>query len=104
MTKLWLLCFPLLFLPNLGFSHETAYGVLEMSDWVIGPFVLLLAIAPSVDHEQKISQVNLLLAAFLVWASLSTLSIHARYDYLDVVPVLVGCFVKLAKLALYVIA
>lgn len=104
MTKLWLLCFPLLFLPNLGFSHETAYGVLEMSDWVIGPFVLLLVIAPSVDHRQKISQVNLLLAAFLVWASLSTLSIHARYDYLDVVPVLVGCFVKLAKLALYVTA
>jgi O-antigen ligase len=103
-TKLWLLCFPLLFLPNLGFSHETAYGVLEMSDWVIGPFVLLLVIAPSVDHEQKISQVNLLLVGFLVWASLSTLSIHARYDYLDVVPILIGCFVKLAKLALYVIA
>jgi O-antigen ligase len=104
MTKLWLLCFPLLFLPNLGFSHETAYGVLEMSDWVIGPFVLLLVIAPSVDHRQKITQVNLLLVGFLVWASLSTLSIHARYDYLDAVPVLIGCFVKLAKLALYVTA
>jgi O-antigen ligase len=104
MTKLWLLCFPLLFLPNLGFSHETAYGVLEMSDWVIGPFVLLLVIAPSVAHRQKISQVNLPLVAFLVWASLSTLSIHARYDYLDVVPILIGCFVKLAKLVLYVIA
>jgi O-antigen ligase len=104
MTRLWLLCFPLLFLPNLGFSHETAYGVLEMSDWVIGPFVLLLLIAPSLDHRQKISQVNLLLLAFLVWASLSTLSIHARYDYLDVVPILIGCFVKLAKLSLYVTA
>ena len=101
MTRLWLLCFPLLFLPNLGFAHETTYGVLEMSDLVIGLFVLLLIIAPSVDHRQKISQVNLLLVAFLVWASLSTLSIHARYDYLDVAPVLVGCFVKLAKLALY---
>jgi len=104
MSRLWLFCFPLLFLPNLGFSHETAYGVLEMSDWVIGPFVLLLLMAPSVDHRQKISQVNILLVGFLVWASLSTLSIHARYDYLDVVPVLIGCFVKLAKLALYVTA
>lgn len=104
MTRLWLFCFPLLFLPNLGFSHETAYGVIEMSDWVIGPFVLLLVIAPSVHHRQKISQVNLLLLGFLVWASLSTLSIHARYDYLDVVPVLIGCFVKLAKLILYVTA
>jgi O-antigen ligase len=104
MSKLWLFCFPLLFLPNLGFSYETPYGVLEASDWVIGPFVLLLVIAPSVDHRQKISQVNLLLVGFLLWASLSTLSIHARYNYLDVVPVLVGCFAKLAKLALYVMA
>ncbi|HXM22091.1 MAG TPA: O-antigen ligase family protein [Terriglobales bacterium] len=104
MSKLWLFCFPLLFLPNLGFSYETPYGVLEASDWVIGPFVLLLVIAPSADHRQKISQVNLLLVGFLLWASLSTLSIHARYNYLDVVPVLVGCFAKLAKLALYVMA
>ena len=104
MSRLWLLCFPLLFLPNLGFSYETQYGVLEVSDWVIGPFVLLLLIAPSVDHRQKISQVNLLLVGFLVWASLSTLSIHARYDYLDVAPVLIRCFGKLAKLALYAAA
>jgi O-antigen ligase len=104
MTRLWLLFFPLLFLPNLGLSHETAYGVLETSDWAIVPFVLMLVIAPSADHRQKISQVNLLLVGFLVWASLSTLSIHARYDYLDVVPVLIGCFAKLAKLTLYATA
>src|ERR1700732_1039402 len=104
MTKLWLLCFPLLFLPNLGLSHETAFGVLEMSDWLIGPFILLLVIAPSVDRQKKTSQLNLPLLGFLVWASLTTLSIHARYDYLDVVPIIVGCFAKLAKLALYVTA
>jgi O-antigen ligase len=104
MTRLWLFCFPLLFLPNLGFSQETTYGVVELSDWVIVPFVLLLLIAPSVGYRQKISQVNLLLVGFLVWASLSTLSIQARYDYLDAVPILIGCFAKLAKLALYVTA
>jgi O-antigen ligase len=103
-TKLWLFCFPLLFLPNLGFSYDTPYGVVEVSDWVIGPFVLLLLMAPSVDHRQKISRVNLLLLAFVVWAAFSTLLIQARYDYLDVVPVLAGCFVKLGKLALYVAA
>src|ERR1700678_1852768 len=103
-TKLWLFCFPLLFLPNLGFSHETTYGVLEMSDWVFGPFVLLLLLAPSVNRQQKISRVNVLLVSFLVWASLSSLSIQARYDYVDALPVLFGCFMKLAKLALYVAA
>jgi O-antigen ligase len=104
MSKLWLFYFPLLFLPNLGFSYPTPYGVLEASDLVIGPFILLLLIAPSVDHRQKISDLNLLLLGFIVWASLSTLSLHARYDYLDVVPVLFACFAKLAKLALYVTA
>lgn len=104
MRRLWLLCFPLLFLPNLGFSHETAYGVLEMSDWVFGPFILLLLLAPSVNRQQRISRVNVLLVSFLVWASLSSLSIQARYDYVDVLPVLLGCFMKLAKLALYVAA
>src|SRR5579872_4956806 len=104
MSKLWLFCFPLLFLPNLGFSYQTQYGVIEASDWVIGPFVLLLVIAPFANHRQKISQVNLLLVGFLLWASFSTLSIQARYDYLDAVPVLVSCFAKLAKLALYVTA
>src|ERR1700676_952704 len=104
MSQLWLFCFPRPFLPNSGFSYQTPYGVLDASDCVIGPFVLLLVIAPSADRRQKISQVNLLLLGFLVWASLSTLSIHARYDYPDVVPVLVGCFAKLAKLALYVTA
>ncbi len=104
MTKLWLLCFPLLFLPNLGFAYETAYGVIEVSDWVIIPFVLFLVIAPSIDHRLKMSTVKLAMIGFLVWTSLSTLSIPARYDYLNYVPVLSGCFVKLAKLTLYAAA
>ncbi len=75
-----------------------------MSDWVLGPFVLLLLLAPSVNRQQRVPRVNVLLICFLVWASLSSLSIQARYDYLDVVPVLFGCFIKLSKLALYATA
>jgi O-antigen ligase len=104
MTKLWLFCFPLLFLPNFGLGHETPYGVIEVSDLVIVPFVLLLLIAPSIDQHHKISQVKLILLAFIVWASLSTVTIQARYDYLDAIPVLVTCSVKLAKLMLYATA
>ena len=104
MSRLWLFCFPLLFLPNFGFSHQTVFGVVEISDWLIVPFIVLLIIAPATRYQQKVAGLNQLLLGFLVWASLTILSIHFRYSYLDDVPLLLGCFLKLAKLALYVSA
>ncbi len=104
MRRLWLLCFPLLFIPNLGFSHQTVFGVLEISDWLIGPFILLLLIARPARFDQRATQLKPWLWAFLVWALLSTLSIHFRYDYLDDVPIVIGSCLKLTRLAVYVIA
>jgi hypothetical protein len=104
MKRLWLFYFPWLFMPNFGFSHVTGFGVLEISDWLIVPFVILLVIAPSARYEQRGVKLNPLLWGFLVWALLSTLSIPFRYEYLDDAPVLIGCSLKLAKLALYVVA
>ncbi|MGA6984371.1 MAG: O-antigen ligase family protein [Candidatus Sulfotelmatobacter sp.] len=104
MKRLWLFCFPLLFVPNLGFSQQTTFGVFEVSDWLIVPFLLLLMIAPSNKYEQRVSQLNPMLWGFLICALLSTLSIHFRYDYLDDVPILIGSCLKLARLVLYVIA
>jgi hypothetical protein len=103
MKRLWLLYFPLLFLPNFGFSRETAFGVLEVSDWLILPFLILLLAAPAAKYAQLVSRQRTPLWAFAVWALLSTLSIHFRYDYLDDVPILLGCCVKLARLVLYVV-
>ncbi len=103
MKRLWLFYFPLLFMPNVGFSRQTEFGVLEISDWLIVPFIVLLAIAPSAKYEQRISKMNSLLWGFLIWALLTTLSIHFRYEYLDDVPILVSCCLKLGKFALYVI-
>jgi O-antigen ligase len=104
MKRLWLYCFPLLFLPNFGFSQQTSFGVLEISDWLIVPFIILLLIAPSAKYKQYVSQLSPLLWTFMAWALLSTISIHFRYNYLDDVPILVGSSLKLARLALYVIA
>ncbi len=103
MKRLWLFYFPLLFMPNFGFTHQTDFGVIEVSDWLIVPFIVLLVIAPSAKYEQRVSKLNPLLYAFFVWALLSILSIHLRYEYLDDVPILVGSCLKLARLALYVI-
>jgi len=104
MKRLWLFFFPLLFVPNFGFSHQTDFGVLEVCDWLIVPFIVLLVIAPSAKYEQRIARLSPLLWGFLVWALLSTLSIHFRYEYLDDVPILVGSCLKLAKLVLFVTA
>ncbi|MGA9041178.1 MAG: O-antigen ligase family protein [Terriglobales bacterium] len=104
MKRLWLFYFPLLFLPNFGFSKQTDFGVLEVSDWLIVPFIVLLVIAPSARYEQRVSKLDTYFWGFLAWALLSTLSIHFRYQYLDDVPILLGSCLKLAKLALYVIA
>jgi O-antigen ligase len=104
MKRLWLLYFPLLFLPNFGFSHQTDFGVLEVCDWLVVPFIVLLIVAPSAKYVQRVSKLDPLLWGFLAWASLSILSIHFRYQYLDDVPILLGSGLKLAKLVLYVIA
>jgi O-antigen ligase len=104
MNRLWLFFFPLLFIPNIGLSHQTAFGTLEVSDWLIVPFIILLLIAPSAKYEQHSRRFNPLLWGFLGWALLSTLSIHFRYQYISDIPVLVGCGLKLARLVLYTLA
>src|SRR5690242_3428574 len=104
MRYLWLFCFPLLFLPNLGLSHPTPYGVLEISDWLIGVLILLLLVAPTAVYQQTHSKLVWLLLVFLLWASLTILSIPFRYQYTNDIPLLAGCFLKLARLALYVMA
>jgi O-antigen ligase len=102
MKKLWLFFFPLLFLPNFGSSQQTSFGVLEISDWLIVPFIFLLLIAPSAGYRQRISQLIPFLWAFLIWSFFSILTIHFRYDYLDDSLVLIGSCLKLCRLALYV--
>ncbi len=91
-------------MPNVGFSHRTDFGVLEVCDWLIVPFIVSLILVPSARYEQRVAKLKPLMWGFLVWALLSTLSIHFRYEYLDDVPILIGSCLKLARLVLYVIA
>jgi O-antigen ligase len=102
MKKLWLFFFPLLFLPNFGSTQQTSFGVLEISDWLIVPFIVLLLIAPSARYRQRISQLIPFLWAFLIWSLFSILTIHFRYDYLDDSLILIGSCLKLCRLSLYV--
>ena len=103
MKYLWLFYLPLLYLPNMGFARETPFGVVEMSDFLIGPYIFLLVL--SLRKQPKIQLDNLIpvLCFFLFWATLSTLLIDFRYGYTDSYFIVFG-LLKLSKMTLYGIA
>lgn len=81
MRTLWLLWFPLLFLPNLGLSRRTPFGTLEISDFLILPFLFLsLAVVRWRTNVQAVRCAPVL-AAFVLWALIGTFFVAERYGY-----------------------
>lgn len=103
MKCLWLWYFPLLYLPNLGLSRPTPFGVLQLSDFLIGPYLVLLLFAVRRGDKRSVGRLTPIFGAFVVWAALSTLTIPGRYDYQGYGP-MQFCLLKLAKLSLYGLA
>ncbi len=103
MRRLWLYFLPLLFLPNLGSSVSTAYGVLELSDWLIFPYIFLVYLGANTRKPAQIDRVVPRMLLFLAWALIVTLLIGVRYQYSDWQVTLVGLY-KLGKLFIYVLA
>jgi O-antigen ligase len=89
-----------MFLPNLGFTRNTELGVLELSDLLIGPYLLLVWIGPRRSSNSLIDRVRPVMILFVTWAFLGTALINFRYDYLDAFNVQFG-LLKLGKLVLY---
>ncbi|WZP00184.1 O-antigen ligase family protein [Isosphaeraceae bacterium EP7] len=100
MRCLWLAWLPLLFLPNFGLGGSTGFGILELSDFLIGPFLILAALAGRRRGRTAIHRLSPLLIGFIVWASLSTLLIRERYGYGNDIAIFNGAL-KLGRLALY---
>lgn len=98
--KLWPFFFPLLFLPNFAGDVNTPFGVLEMSDWLIFPYITLLWIAADLKAKNLFDKIVPLILAFLGWALISTVTINIRYDYADYHQTLSG-LLKLSKFVLY---
>jgi O-antigen ligase len=97
---LWLAWLPLLFLPNFGLGGPTGFGTLELSDFLIGPFLFLAAVAGRRRGRTSIHILLPLLIGFVAWASLSTLLIRERYGYSSDI-VTITSSLKLGRLALY---
>jgi O-antigen ligase len=94
---------PFLFLPNLGLAHETPFGVLEISDYLIGPYLGLLLLTVRTHHRLMVHQLNVPMLLFLGWALASTLTINWRFGYTSDYFTEFG-LLKIGKMALYVVA
>jgi len=103
MRRLWLYLLPFLFLPNLNFSQVTEYGVIELSDRLVVPYIILLLFAVDFRKRVQFDQIKSLMLGFLVWAFIVTATINLRYAYDDPYYVQFG-LLKLGKFALYGLA
>ncbi len=103
MKRAWLCFFPALFVPNLGFGGATGYGVLELSDLMIGPYVLLVCLAPQCTFRISLSKPLKLMSLFVMWALVGDLLINLRYGYYNS-DYMNFALLKLAKFVLYGIA
>jgi hypothetical protein len=70
LKNLWLWLLPLLYLPNLGLSVPTPFGVLELADFCMAPFLAALLVAPRVHRGYHAARVMRLGVAFVLWAAL----------------------------------
>jgi len=99
----WLFYLPLLFLPNLGLARPTAFGRLEISDFLIWGYLSCLLLARRSRQQVAADRLAPPMLAFLAWALVSTLTIPFRYDYTDN-RALYFSMLKVAKLTLYGLA
>jgi O-antigen ligase len=102
--RLWLFFLPLMFLPDLGFRRPTAFGTLEVGDYLILPYIVLLLVAKGQACPRYTKGLRYVLVAFLAWGLVGTMTINVRYAYGFDYHTMFFSFFKMAKLALYVIA
>ena len=104
MKDIWIWFLPLLYLPSFGFSGQTAFGALEISDILIIPFLLLTLFAEKIRHPilaNKVMRIGLL---FVLWTIVSSATIYLRFEYVKAGKITLFSFFKIAKFALYATA
>jgi hypothetical protein len=98
--RIWLVLLPLLYLPNLGFARRTPFGTLELSDLLIGPYILAVLLAARQAGGRRYHAVLPWLIGLGAVAFVSTATIYIRFPVRSDYAVTFG-LLKLAKLSLY---
>src|ERR1700685_1964159 len=99
----WLYYFPFLFFPRLGLVGRTQFGVLELSDLLICPYLILVVLQVRWRGRTLGSQLVPLMLLFFGWALVVTLLITVRYRYNDSLHLFLS-LLKLVKFAVYGLA
>jgi O-antigen ligase len=101
MRYLFFILFVALFLPNLGFGGRTVYGLVQLSDFIIFPYVAVaFLLSGNNKRAQLVDRIVPLMLAFVAWALIGTALITWRFDYNDHDATFFG-LLKLAKFVLY---
>ncbi len=100
MNYIWIWGIPVLFLPNLSFGTETSYGNLAPTDYLIGPYILLVYFSTVKSRHRHVDKLSVFLAAFVIWAFFTTILINVRYNYDSYHPFYFS-ILKLTKFAVY---
>jgi len=106
MNKLWLFLLPALFLPNIGLAQKTPFGILQISDFLIGFYLLAVYFAIQKDNFQTelfINQLSQLFIVFLYWTICATTLTLLLSGGLSE-HVLIFSMLKFGKLSLYITA
>lgn len=101
LSNVWVFFLPLLYLPNLGYARDTAFGTLKISDYLIIPYAVLVLLAVRRDPMRRnYDLVWPWLLGFVVAAFISTITIVWRYPATTNHALVFG-MLKLAKFSLY---
>lgn len=100
--KIWLYLLPLLFLPNMGWAVATSFGVLQLNDFIVGPYIISVYLSGfKTKNRARMfkNELTYFIGAFLMWAVFSTLCSTFLSNYS--INELFFSLLKLAKLSLY---
>ena len=100
MKYIWFFLIPLFFLPNPGPASDTGFGTLEISDFVLLPFVFAIMLAPKNRLPSLYHLVRVHYIYFGFTALIGIFLIYISYDYTNPNQKVLFSLLKFAKLAL----
>lgn len=101
MSGLWLWLLPFLYLPNIGGGVNTSFGVIDVSDFVMIPYLALIMLAPRRGGQFSARELGKLGIVFVAWTLIGTLLMYFYYDTGQTAQRLLLSLLKVAKLVLY---